>query len=137
MHFALCRQRIVAQARRWTLEAQTTQFAPRFEKVYSQILGRLSTMKLDLPPLAPLKEDVAFIFAHDPSFFAKGCLDQKPAAAPSREANFAPLLFNAANPWAATSSNAEAASANPWAPTSQSTNSSNKGTTEDEDDFYS
>lgn len=138
-HFALCRQRIVAQARRWTLEAEGTQCAPRFEKVYNQILGRLSTMELHLlPPLAPIKEDIDYLLAHDPNFFGKGGFDQKPAASPLSVTSSAPLSFNAANPWSA----AVVDSSNPWAGAgfvqhSQPSNWDSAGAAEDEDDFYS
>ena len=52
-------------------------------------------MGSDLPPLEPLKEDVAYVSAHDPGFFANLGLDQKPPAV-------SPSIQNVptGNPWA-------------------------------------
>lgn len=110
-HFALCRQRIVIQARRWALEARGTQLEARFEKVYGQILSRLiclDSVLLDLPPLEPLKEDVQFLTQNDPTFLLDyiSKSELKPAATTASATSVAapplPSASSAAvSPWGA------------------------------------
>lgn len=94
-HFAMCRQRIVAQARRWTLEARGSALEARFNTAYGQLLSLLacgapsgSESAGDEEPesiasLSPLKEDIAFLAQQDPSFPFNDEEARKPAAVPT------------------------------------------------------
>ena len=148
-HFAMCRQRIVAQARRWTLEARGSPLEGRFVKAYGQLLSLLSEQNYQgRPCLSPLKEDLAYLAREDPSFSVSGTPleDSKPAAQPVRggtrgqsvsQDQAAAVLAavaaaqNSTNPWS-TGSNG---SSNPWAfpPSSAATGSAND---DEDDEFY-
>lgn len=47
-HFALCRKRILVQARRWTCEAQETPLFRRFTRSYEELITLLSSYELVL-----------------------------------------------------------------------------------------
>lgn len=140
-HFAVCRQRIIVQARRWALEARGTQFQPRFEKVYGQILSRFNEMDpelLELDPLKALDDDIKFISRHDPSFFLGNNAEKKRSAGPPAVPSpFAaapfPLTNHAVNPWGA--------GFNPWegsvGAAYSSTPNDARAESSEEDDFYS
>jgi hypothetical protein len=145
-HFAMCRQRITAQARRWTLEARGSALEGRFEKAYGQLLSLLSEQGFEgRDCLPPLKEDLAYLTREDPTFMSAEISDRKPAALPTmrpetdsqvpltrnalEQALLAALTASPDNPWA---------SANPWwsaAPTSGSNRGSDGG--DSDDGFYS
>jgi len=125
-HFAMCRQRIVAQARRWTLEARGSPLEGRFLKAYGQLLNLLSEQAFDgRDCLPPLREDIAYLAREDPSFSVSGFKeDRKPSAVPQAtmtntigqneaEAFLAAVIATQSantNPWASNQSTA----ANPW-----------------------
>lgn len=153
-HFAMCRQRIIAQARRWTLEARGSSLEERFVKAYKQLLILLSEQNYQgRPCLPPLKEDVSYLAREDPSFCLAGSPleDSKPAAQPLRDlgapaesitpdqataflaavAASQPSTQTSTNPWSVGSTT----SSNPWALPPGT--ASSKGDGDDEDDeFY-
>jgi len=68
-HFSFSRKRILAQARRWTLEAQGSAIYQRFEKVYQELLIHLSCKEMEkYNALPPLKDDLCALEDLDPSF---------------------------------------------------------------------
>jgi ubiquitin-protein ligase len=133
-HFAFCRRRIAVQARRWTVEAQGTSLAGRFEKVYGQILSRLSSLSTglleEISPLEATSEDIQFLSARDSTFLKYNAdTDRKPAAVPARYAGDTPSTSFAANPWATDSSGG--------AVQGHTSTAGKTDTSDDEDDFYS
>jgi baculoviral IAP repeat-containing protein 6 len=98
-HFSTCRKRIVAQARRWMLEAKGTALYPRFQRVYAELLAFLSSEALQkYDCLPPINDDVKALRQLDPDFAR--CLgeedDRKPSAVPRESADVDPGF----NPWA-------------------------------------
>lgn len=68
-HFAMCRQRIVAQARRWMLEARGTDIFPKYERAYAELLSLLDTEAMRAyEALPPLDDDLQVLESLDPSF---------------------------------------------------------------------
>lgn len=68
-HYALCRQRIVVQARRWMLEARDSDLYPRYQQTYAELLSLLDTESMrEFDSLPPLPEDLALLEKLDPSF---------------------------------------------------------------------
>lgn len=68
-HFAMCRQRIIVQARRWMLEARVTSLYARYERTYSELLLLLADESMNMYEcLAPLAEDVKALESLEPSF---------------------------------------------------------------------
>jgi hypothetical protein len=83
-HFAMCRQRITAQARRWMLEARGSSLERRFASAYGQLVSLLSEQRFERQDcLPPLEEDLAFLRREDPTFTSIEMLDRKPAALPT------------------------------------------------------
>jgi Ubiquitin-conjugating enzyme len=71
LHFSLCRQRLLVQARLWTREAQRTPKAKRFERAYCELVELLSnpeTFPCSEPALPPLEHDLQALLALDPPF---------------------------------------------------------------------
>jgi len=68
-HFAMCRQRIVVQARRWMLEARNTDLFSRYERSYAELLSLLDTDSMrTYESLPPLPEDIEMLKQLEPSF---------------------------------------------------------------------
>jgi len=68
-HFAMCRQRIVVQARRWMLEARDTDLYSRYERTYAELLSLLDTDAMrEYESLAPLPDDLEALETLDSSF---------------------------------------------------------------------
>ena len=69
-HFSFCRKRILAQARRWTLETpQDSTQRIRFERVYNDLLYYLSQKEMKIyKALPPLEDDLRVLRKLDPSF---------------------------------------------------------------------
>lgn len=68
-HFAMCRQRIVVQARRWMIEARGTNLYPRYERSYAELLSLLNTESMSqFECLPPLPEDVEALVTVDAPF---------------------------------------------------------------------
>jgi hypothetical protein len=163
-HFSMCRSRIVAQARRWMLEARGSPLEVRFARAYGQLLSLLSEDSFGgCETLSPLKEDLAYLGREDPNF-ARGQIvdmytDRKPAAvvpsvsnsnsARDDEQNNKPVAVATGltkNPWGilpgagsdATGTNSF--TPNPWLVASSPHHSAVKKDDQDDDDdddFYS
>jgi hypothetical protein len=109
-HFALCRKRILAQARRWTLEAEVSPLFPRFKRSYEELLTLLSSDDLVLHRLpgkasvddedAPLEatippneSDLRALRSLDPAFFQRissvGIINQGESADEAQNRTFA------------------------------------------------
>lgn len=68
-HFAMCRQRIVVQARRWMLEASNTSLFARYERIYGELVVLLADESMSkYECLAPLAEDIKALESLEPSF---------------------------------------------------------------------
>jgi hypothetical protein len=72
-HFALCRQRIVLQCKRWMHEMASTSYSSRFEKHYTDLVMLLTEkMSTDFKKypmvLLPLEEDWKVVCRYDASF---------------------------------------------------------------------
>lgn len=139
-HFSLCRKRLLAQAKSWTMDAEGSTLHKRFLRAYRELAALLSADELksgdqnDLV-LAPLVEDVRALEHKSPEFFEM-CFerDRKPAAIDSEPVDKEPLLRDANPP---KESNA---SYNPWEAGVPATAASEKNDATGEnsdDDFYS
>jgi hypothetical protein len=101
-HFSMCRGRIVAQARRWMLEARGTGLHSRYERTYAELLSLLSEKPMQKhDSLPPLREDLEALEKLDSSFGkmveSKDDGDQKQRAeTPTGDSPLAPGF----NPWA-------------------------------------
>jgi hypothetical protein len=126
-HFSMCRTRIVAQARRWMLEARGTGLHSRYERTYAELLSLLSEKPMQkYDSLPPLQEDLDALEKLDTSFGrmvgSKEDGDQKQGARQTPTGG-SPLLPGF-NPWAVPSDEA-----------SQMLNeSSNRDAVDDDDD---
>jgi hypothetical protein len=129
-HFMMCRQRIVAQARRWMLEERGSPLYPRFEKIYSELLSLVSSMTTQERSgcLPPLDDDLSRLEVLDPDFprAAEGN-DSKPSA-------------SEVQPGASSHSTDGTADYNPWASpnTAKESQTEESDVAEDpDDDLYS
>lgn len=95
-HFSMCRGRIVAQARRWMLEARGKGLYSRYERTYAELLSLLSEKAMQKhDSLPPLREDLEAIQILDTSFGQM--VESKPAReSPTRASPPVPGF----NPWA-------------------------------------
>jgi hypothetical protein len=93
-HFAMCRQRIVVQARRWMLEARHTDKFARYERTYAELLSLLDTDAMNqYDCIAPLPEDLEALETLEPSFVRLVCS--------SNDLNQPDSASEQVNPWAA------------------------------------
>jgi hypothetical protein len=110
-HFMMCRQRIVAQARRWMLEERGSPLYPRFEKIYAELLSLVSSMTAQERSdcLPPLDDDLSRLEVLDPDFpratdtgMRKEENDSKPSASDVQQGVSANNTDGTAdcNPWA-------------------------------------
>lgn len=67
-HFALCRKRIVVQARRWMLEARGTSLYGRYERAYGELVVLLGAQNTKFECLEPLAEDINALESLEPAF---------------------------------------------------------------------
>lgn len=102
-HFALCRQQIVAQARRWTIEAKGTDLEKRFHTIFDRLVVALNNLpdevKARYPPLPPRDEDLNYLSREGDSLFShlQHALGQKAVSAR--------VQTTMPNPWASTATN--------------------------------
>jgi len=66
-HFGMCRVRIMAQAKRWVLEARQTPWQRRTQLAYGELVSLLAHLDGD-HMLPPLKEDLEYLGREDPAF---------------------------------------------------------------------
>jgi baculoviral IAP repeat-containing protein 6 len=82
-HFAVCRLQVLAQARRWALEAKGTELAKKFDVVFDRLVAALhkipENVKAKYPPLAPRPEDLRFLSNKRDSLFAHLYQPERPA----------------------------------------------------------
>jgi hypothetical protein len=94
-HFAICRLQVLAQARRWALEAEGTELATKFVVVFDRLVAALhgipDDVKAKYPPLAPRPEDLRFLRKKRNSLFAHLDKIERPAAT---------TMIIPHNPWA-------------------------------------
>ena len=113
----MCRQRIVAQARRWTLEARGSPLEERFVKAYGQLLSLLS--KYDFHGhacLPPLKEDISYLAREDHSFSTPRLKeDRKPSAMPLQATSVTNIWQDDAAAFLTALADTQSAKVNPWA----------------------
>jgi hypothetical protein len=124
-HFMMCRQRIVAQARRWMLEERGSPLYPRFEKIYSELLALVSSMTTQERSdcLPPLDDDLSRLEVLDPDF---------PRAADTgihKEGNDSKPSASEVQPGASAHSTDVTADYNPWS----SPNTAKESQTEESD----
>jgi hypothetical protein len=86
-HFAICRLQVLAQARRWTLEASGTELARKFVAVFDRLVAALhkipDDVKAKYPPLAPRVEDLRFLRKKRDSLLAHLYQPEQPVVATS------------------------------------------------------
>ena len=113
-HFAMCRQRIVVQARRWMLEARDSDLCARYEQIYGELLSLLDTESMrEYGSLPPLLEDLKALEKLEPSFIGLvgnsneiGCNEDM--AGEEEHMAFNPWAGpGQSNPWAAAASGHE------------------------------
>ena len=74
-HFAMCRSRLMVQAKIWMMESKGTELHGRFVKAYSELLGLLSGDKFGdadgsmLDALPPLAEDLHALYRLDRTLY--------------------------------------------------------------------
>ena len=68
-HFAVCRQRIVVQARRWMLEAHDASVYGRYERAYGELVVLLDDETMNkFECLEPLADDIKALESLEPAF---------------------------------------------------------------------
>jgi hypothetical protein len=97
-HFSMCRGRIVAQARRWMLEARGTSLYSRYERTYAELLSLLVEKPMQkYDSLPPLREDLEALEKLDTSFGQMvGDQKQRARETPTGDSPLVPGF----NPWA-------------------------------------
>jgi hypothetical protein len=131
-HFSMCRGRIVAQARRWMLEAHGTGLYSRYERTYAELLTLLAEKSMHkYDSLPPLREDLEALEKLDPSFgqmvdTSKDDGDQKMQARETSTGTGDSLPVPGFNPWAV-----------PAARQVLATNPSRDAVADDDDELYS
>jgi hypothetical protein len=102
-HFSMGRGRIVAQARRWMLEARGTSIFSRYERTYAELLSLLAEKPMQkYDSLPPLREDLEALEKLDTSFGQM--VDSKDDGDQNQRAREPPTgdspLVPGFNPWA-------------------------------------
>ena len=118
-HFAVCRQRIVVQARRWMLEARDTSLYGRYERAYGELvvlLGDETMSKFEC--LEPLAEDIKALESLEPAFTR--IMTDHTENPPEDGADEVLGALDSTNPWAASPEQLRA-----WAATKSSTEKGN------------